>query len=249
MYRKIVLSYSICTLLQFLTGTFVCFQVVHSWIVLGDTRLAGAGHRPCRPRRHVIAWRRGCKVCTIPLLTTHQIYCKQYRGCKVCAELKIRCFTYVSRDVCHIIRCQCHIGNLIRCRSHIADLLRCGTHNSDVEMVKCELGFCYDCPSEKVSQKFLRISVEKMRDFFLFFALKKSLSGTETVARRVSSRELGKYHLRALYSFLPQAAKLALSKKLKHHEASMIKECLQQFKGPKKGKVFQLCRMHWVSIC
>ncbi len=41
--------------------------------------------------------------------------------------------------------------------------------------------------SEKVSQKFLRISVEKMQDFFLFFALKKSLSGTETVARRVSS--------------------------------------------------------------
>jgi hypothetical protein len=61
-------------------------------------------------------------------------------------------------------------------------------------------------------------------------------------------RGLGKCHLRALYSVLPQAAKLALSKKLKHHEASMIQECLQQFKGPKKGKVFQLCRMHWVSI-
>ncbi len=92
-----------------------------------------------------------------------------------------------GRDVCHIIRCQCHIGDLIRCRSHIADLLRCGTHNSDVERVKCELGFCYDCPSKKVSQKFLRISVEKMRDFFLFFTLKKLLSGTETVARRISS--------------------------------------------------------------
>jgi hypothetical protein len=62
-------------------------------------------------------------------------------------------------------------------------------------------------------------------------------------------RGLGKCHLRALYSVLPQAAKLALSKKLKHHEASMIQECLQQFKGPKKGKVFQLCRTHWVSIC
>jgi hypothetical protein len=62
-------------------------------------------------------------------------------------------------------------------------------------------------------------------------------------------RGLGKCHLRALYSVLPQAAKLALSKKLKHHEASMIQECLQQFKGPKKGKVFQLRRTHWVSIC
>jgi len=29
----------------------------------------------------------------------------------------------------------------------------------------------------------------------------------------------------------------------------MIQECLQQFKGPKKGKVFQLRGMHWVSIC
>ncbi len=99
---------------------------------------------------------------------------------------------YLARDVCHIIQCRCHIGDLIRCRSHITDLLRCGTHNSDVETVKCELGFCYDCPSEKVSQKFLQISVEKMRDLFLFFALKKSLAGTETVARCVSSRGLCK---------------------------------------------------------
>jgi hypothetical protein len=60
---------------------------------------------------------------------------------------------------------------------------------------------------------------------------------------------IGKCHLRALYSISPLAAKLALSKKLKHHEASMIQECLQQFKGPKKGKVFQLRRTHWVSIC
>ncbi len=56
-----------------------------------------------------------------------------------------------------------------------------------METVKCVLGFCYDCPSEKVSQKFLRISVENMRGFFLFFALKKSLSGIETVAGCVSS--------------------------------------------------------------
>ncbi len=60
---------------------------------------------------------------------------------------------------------------------------------------------------------------------------------------------LRKCHLRALYSVLPQAAKLAHSKKLKHHEASMIQACLQQFKGPKKGKVIQLRRTHWVSIC
>jgi hypothetical protein len=62
-------------------------------------------------------------------------------------------------------------------------------------------------------------------------------------------RGLGKCHLRALYSVLPLAAKLALSKKLKHHEVSMIQECLQQCKGPKRGKVFQLHGTHWVSIC
>ncbi len=62
-------------------------------------------------------------------------------------------------------------------------------------------------------------------------------------------RGLGKCHLRALYSVLLQAAKLPHSKKLKHHEASMIQACLQQFKGPKKGKVFQLRGTHWVSIC
>ncbi len=62
-------------------------------------------------------------------------------------------------------------------------------------------------------------------------------------------RGLGRCHLRALYSVSPQATKLALSKKLKHHEGSMIQTCLQQFKGPKKGKVFQLCGTHWVSIC
>jgi hypothetical protein len=62
-------------------------------------------------------------------------------------------------------------------------------------------------------------------------------------------RGLGKCHLRALYSVSPQAAKLAHSKKLKHHEALMIQACLQQFKGPKKGKVFQLHGTYWVSIC
>ncbi len=89
----------------------------------------------------------------------------------------LSCFTYVPRDVCHIIRCRCHIGELIRWRSHIADLIQCGTHNSDVETVKCVLGFCYGCPSKKVSQKFLQISVEKMRDFFLFFVLKYRFLG------------------------------------------------------------------------
>jgi hypothetical protein len=43
--------------------------------------------------------------------------------------------------------------------------------------------------------------------------------------------------------------KIGTLQKVKNHEASMIQACLQQFKGPKKGKVFQLCESHWVSIC
>ena len=43
--------------------------------------------------------------------------------------------------------------------------------------------------------------------------------------------------------------KIGTLQKLKHHEVSMIQECLQQFKGPKKGKEFQLRGTHWVSIC
>ena len=62
-------------------------------------------------------------------------------------------------------------------------------------------------------------------------------------------RGLGKCHLRALYSVSPQAANLAHSKKLKYREASMIQACLQQFKGPKNRKLFQLRGTHWVSIC
>jgi hypothetical protein len=51
-------------------------------------------------------------------------------------------------------------------------------------------------------------------------------------------RGLGKCHLRALYSVLPQAAKLTLSKKLKHQEASMIQECFNSSKVPRKEKCF-----------
>jgi hypothetical protein len=55
-------------------------------------------------------------------------------------------------------------------------------------------------------------------------------------------------HFRALYSVSPKAAKLAYSKKVKHHEESKIQECLQQLKGHTKGKVFWLRGTHWVSL-
>jgi hypothetical protein len=54
---------------------------------------------------------------------------------------------------------------------------------------------------------------------------------------------------RALYSVLPKATKLAHSKKIKHHQASEIQECLQLFEGPFGGKVLCLHGTHWVSIC
>jgi hypothetical protein len=57
-----------------------------------------------------------------------------------------------------------------------------------------------------------------------------------------------KCHFRALYSVSPKDAKLAYSKKVKHHKESKIQECLQQLKGHMKGKVFWLRGMHWVSL-
>ncbi len=45
------------------------------------------------------------------------------------------------------------------------------------------------------------------------------------------------------------ATQLALSKKIKHHQASEIQGCLQLFEGPFGGKVFHLHGMHWVSKC
>jgi hypothetical protein len=57
---------------------------------------------------------------------------------------------------------------------------------------------------------------------------------------------LRKCHLRALYSVLPKAAKLAHSKKIKHHLASEIQECLQLFEVLFGGKVFRLHGTHWV---
>jgi hypothetical protein len=60
---------------------------------------------------------------------------------------------------------------------------------------------------------------------------------------------LWKCHLRALYSVLPKASKLAHPKKIKHHQGSEIQECLQLFEGLFGGKVFCLHGMHWVSIC
>ena len=71
-----------------------------------------------------------------------------------------------------------------------------------------------------------------------------------TYAGRISKtfKGLRKYHLRAQYSVLPKAAKLANSKKIKHHQASEIQECLQLFEGPYGRKVFCLCGTHWVSI-
>jgi hypothetical protein len=62
-------------------------------------------------------------------------------------------------------------------------------------------------------------------------------------------RGVVKCHLRTIYTVLPLAAKLALFKKSKCHEASMIQKMPSTVQGPKKGKVFQLRKMHWVSIC
>ncbi len=73
-----------------------------------------------------------------------------------------------SGDVCHIIRCRCHIADLMHCRSHIANLIRCGTHSSDVETVKCVLGSCCNCPGEKFHKNFSKFLLKSAELFFSF---------------------------------------------------------------------------------
>ncbi len=80
----------------------------------------------------------------------------------------------------------CHITPHRGCESHITWDWRCGFHIAGPNPLK---GFCCcDCPIEKA---FLRISVKfqfkRCGNYFYIFCLRKSLSGTETMARHVSS--------------------------------------------------------------
>ncbi len=95
------------------------------------------------------------------------------------------------------------------------------------------------------------VTIEAFDELVSKFALKKEWLKYKHLPREYPKCYKGsrKCHLRALYSVLLKAAKLAHSKKIKHHQASEIQECLQLFEGQFGGKVFRLCGTHWVSIC
>jgi hypothetical protein len=108
-----------------------------------------------------------------------------------------------------------------------------------------------DLSCDSLAQKSGVVNIEAVDELVSKFALKKEwLKYKHTLGEYPKCyKGLRKSHLRALYSVFPKAAKLAHSKKMKHHQASEIQECLQLFEGPFGEKVFHLCGTHWVSIC
>ncbi len=108
-----------------------------------------------------------------------------------------------------------------------------------------------DLSCDSLAKKAGVVTIEAYDELVSKFTIKK-----EWLKNKKSLEEYTKYykrlqkcHLRALYSVLPKAAKLAHSKKMKHHQASEIQECIQLFEGPFGRKVFCLHETHWVSIC
>jgi hypothetical protein len=108
-----------------------------------------------------------------------------------------------------------------------------------------------DSSRDSLAQKAGVVTIEAFDELVSKYALKKEWLKYKHLLGEYPKcyKGLRKCHLRALYSVLPKAAKLALSKKIKHHQASEIQECLQMFEGPFGGKVFCLRGMHLVSIC
>jgi hypothetical protein len=97
-----------------------------------------------------------------------------------------------------------------------------------------------DSSRNSVAQKAGVVTTEAVDELVSRFVLKKEwLKYKHTLGEYPKHHKgLRKCHLRALYFVSPKAAKLAHSKKIKHHRASEIQECLQLFKGPFGGKVF-----------
>jgi hypothetical protein len=108
-----------------------------------------------------------------------------------------------------------------------------------------------DLSHDSVAQKAGLVTIEAVDELVSQFALKKEWLKYKHMLGEYPKcyKGLQKYYLRALYSVLLKATKLAHSQKIRHHQASEIQECLQQSKGPFGGKVFRLHGTHWVSIC
>jgi hypothetical protein len=108
-----------------------------------------------------------------------------------------------------------------------------------------------DSSLDSLVQKAGVVTIEAYDELISRFKIKK-----ERLKYKVTLGEYPKHYkgfwkscLRALYFVLPKAVQLAHSKKIKHHQASEIQECLHLFEGPFGRKVFCLHETHWVSIC
>jgi hypothetical protein len=108
-----------------------------------------------------------------------------------------------------------------------------------------------DFSRDSLAQKAGVVTIETVDELVSIFLLKKEWLKYELMLGEYPNHYKGlrKCLSRALYSIFPKAAKLAHFKKIKHHQASVIQECLQLFEGPFGGKVFCLRETHWVSIC
>jgi hypothetical protein len=108
-----------------------------------------------------------------------------------------------------------------------------------------------DSSRDSLAQKAGVATIEAYDELVSKFALKKQWLKYKHLLGEYPKHYKGlqKCHLRALYSVFPKAAKLAHSKKIKHHQASEIQECLQLFEDLFGRKVFHLCGTHLVSIC
>jgi hypothetical protein len=108
-----------------------------------------------------------------------------------------------------------------------------------------------DLSRDSLAQKAGVVTIEAVDELVSKFALKKEWLKHKHLLGEYPNcyKGLRKCHLRAPYSVLPKALKLAHSKKIKHHQESDIQECLQLFEGLFGVKVFHLCGTHWVSMC
>ncbi len=110
------------------------------------------------------------------------------RGCKVCALPfgLAGCFTtYLSYlTSCDVV--QCRAMSMSHRQSHAMwrDVARCCAMWDSDEFLFC---FCYDCSSKKASQKFPKIFCWIVVGLYFYVFPYKSFSGTETMARGVST--------------------------------------------------------------
>ncbi len=101
------------------------------------------------------------------------------------------CFTtyLLYLTSCNVVRC-CAMS-MSHCQSHAMwrDVAQCHPMSPIWDWDEFLLGFCYECSSKKVSQKFHQNFCWIVAGLYFYVFCYKSLSGTETMARRDSSTQ------------------------------------------------------------